>query len=187
MLTSLIFYIAFFVACFGYKQSSCKSSRQKFDFTRLLLAHSSHTQSESNTINFGGIKFSHPISTSLNQMNIIAPSPIQQVVLAPLTAGLSAIIHAETGSGKTFAYILPLLKRLLGSSSTPSESSSFTPVQGLIIVPSKELAVQVRPSLLKCIKLDLYLCLLNFILCFSIGCSGHYVPTEPKRRDRRSV
>ena len=144
---SFILYIAIFVMCFGYKQSSCKTSRRKFDFTRLVQAHVSQTQSESNVINFAGIKFSHPISTSLKQMNIIAPSPIQQVVLAPLTAGLSAIIHAETGSGKTFAYILPLLKRLLGSSSTPSESSQlslFTPVQGLIIVPSKELAVQVH-------------------------------------------
>ena len=115
------------------------TTRQKFHFA-IEMAHSPNSRSDKNLITFGGIKFSHPISTSLQQMNIVAPSPIQEVVLAPLTAGLSAIIHAETGSGKTFAYILPLLKRLLGSSSL---SESFTPVQGLIIVPSKELAVQV--------------------------------------------
>ena len=86
---------------------------------------------------FGGVKFPHPLSSSLAALGISEPSPIQKASLVALNSGLSCILHAETGSGKTLAYLLPLLKRLYG------RGTLSTPVQALIVVPTKELAVQV--------------------------------------------
>ena len=68
---------------------------------------------ENKIITFAGVKFKHPISNSLEAMGVIEPTPIQQAAIAPLTSGLTAILHAETGSGKTLAYLLPLLKRII--------------------------------------------------------------------------
>jgi superfamily II DNA/RNA helicase len=95
------------------------------------------------TILFSGVKFGAPISTSLKSLGITEPSPIQKASIAPITSGLSCILHAQTGSGKTLAYLLPLLKRL----SKSDGSVDMTPLQGLIIVPSKELAVQVAADI----------------------------------------
>lgn len=88
---------------------------------------------------FAGVKFESPISTSLRGMGIASPSPIQQASLVALTTGLSCILHAETGSGKTLTYLLPILKRIYSSSS----SNAGDGVQAMIVVPTKELAVQV--------------------------------------------
>ena len=90
------------------------------------------------SVSFGGIKIGFPISKNLQSMNITIPTPIQKAAIAPLTAGISAILHAETGSGKTLAYVLPLLKRLLSN-----EKISSVPLQAIIIVPTRELAIQV--------------------------------------------
>ena len=57
--------------------------------------------------------------------------------------GTSAILHAETGSGKTLTYLLPLLKRLHGADGT----LDMSPLQALIIVPTKELAVQIAADI----------------------------------------
>jgi superfamily II DNA/RNA helicase len=97
------------------------------------------TRSDADVVTFAGVKFGVPLSTSMRTLGITEPTPIQKTSIAPLTAGLSCILHAQTGSGKTLTYLLPLLKRLLGSDGTVD----MTPLQGLIIVPTKELAVQV--------------------------------------------
>lgn len=97
------------------------------------------SSSRSDSVVFGGVKFGHPLSTSLQRLGIRDPSPIQKASVAPLTSGLSCVLHAATGSGKTIAYLLPLLKRLTNS----KESDNVETVQALILVPSKELAAQV--------------------------------------------
>ena len=86
---------------------------------------------------FAGVRFRHPIATSLRKLNLTDPSPIQKSSLLPLVTGLSCILHAETGSGKTLCYLLPILKRLYDSDLYSSG------IRVLIIVPTKELAVQV--------------------------------------------
>jgi len=65
-----------------------------------------------NPMKFCGVSIPSPMSNSLETMNIVEPTPIQKAAIGPLTTGLSAILHAETGSGKTLTYLLPLLKRL---------------------------------------------------------------------------
>ena len=110
---------------------------------RFLEASSTKGSNSLDTVLFSGVKFGAPISTSLKSLGIIEPSPIQKASIAPITSGLSCILHAQTGSGKTLAYLLPLLKRL----SKSDGSVDMTPLQGLIIVPSKELAVQVAADI----------------------------------------
>ena len=62
------------------------------------------------------------------------PTPIQLATLAPLLAGRDVIGQARTGSGKTLAFALPLLERL---------QKVTHGVQALVLVPTRELAVQV--------------------------------------------
>jgi superfamily II DNA/RNA helicase len=86
---------------------------------------------------FAGIKMPLVIAESLQKLNIQHPTPIQTAAVAPLTSGLSCILHSETGSGKTLCYLLPILKRLA------QHVELSTSTQALIVVPTKELAIQV--------------------------------------------
>ena len=63
-----------------------------------------------------------------------APMPIQSAVIPVMLAGQDVIGQAQTGSGKTAAYALPMLQNLLPG---PNQ------IQGLVLVPTRELALQV--------------------------------------------
>eukprot|EP01035_Chromulina_nebulosa_P016849 gene16849-22334_t len=98
-------------------------------------------------ITFAGVKFHSPIANSMRKLNLINPSSIQSIAIAPVMSGLSCIIHAETGQGKTLTYLLPLLKRL----SLIDQRNNAIP-QSIIIVPTKELAIQVTSDIFSLIN-----------------------------------
>src|SRR6478672_2241761 len=72
------------------------------------------------------------------------PTPIQREAIPHLLAGRDLIGQAGTGTGKTAAFALPLIERLLDGS-----SSSRRAPRGLILVPTRELAMQVAEAIHK--------------------------------------
>jgi ATP-dependent RNA helicase DeaD len=68
------------------------------------------------------------------------PFPIQELAIGPLLLGRSVIGQAKTGSGKTAAFGLPMLQGI---------SESSWDVQGLVLAPTRELAVQITAELKK--------------------------------------
>ncbi|XP_004690508.1 PREDICTED: probable ATP-dependent RNA helicase DDX28 [Condylura cristata] len=73
---------------------------------------------------------------------VVRPTTVQSSTIPPLLRGRHILCAAETGSGKTLSYLLPLLQRLLGR---PNLDSCHIPApRGLVLVPSRELAEQVR-------------------------------------------
>lgn len=74
-----------------------------------------------------------------------APTPVQTAAIPVVRQGGDVLVTAETGSGKTTAYVLPLLECWLsGSRDRPR------PVSALILVPTRELAAQVREVVQQC-------------------------------------
>jgi ATP-dependent RNA helicase RhlE len=69
------------------------------------------------------------------------PTPVQAAAIPPILRGQDVRACAQTGSGKTAAYALPMLQRLLGGTVANDRR-----VSGLIIVPTRELAMQVGES-----------------------------------------
>lgn len=87
---------------------------------------------------------------SLKERGIATPFPIQALTIPDALAGLDVCGKAKTGSGKTLAFGLPLVENL-------SRADSHW-VRGLILVPTRELAVQVAKELrplARCRNLDL--------------------------------
>ncbi|XP_058135800.1 probable ATP-dependent RNA helicase DDX28 [Dasypus novemcinctus] len=73
---------------------------------------------------------------------VVRPTTVQLSTIPQLLRGRHILCAAETGSGKTLSYLLPLLQRLLVR---PSLDSRRVPApRGLVLVPSRELAQQVR-------------------------------------------
>ncbi|XP_072492238.1 probable ATP-dependent RNA helicase DDX28 [Notamacropus eugenii] len=72
---------------------------------------------------------------------VARPTWVQLRAVPPLLRGRHLLCAAETGSGKTLSYVLPLLQRLLGR---PRLAASCPSPRALVLVPSRELAEQVR-------------------------------------------
>jgi ATP-dependent RNA helicase RhlE len=72
-----------------------------------------------------------------------APTPIQSLAIRPALAGRDIIASAQTGTGKTAAFVLPLLQRL--SAGTASQTGHRTP-RALVLTPTRELAQQVQQA-----------------------------------------
>uniref|UniRef100_A0A8B9G9M8 RNA helicase n=1 Tax=Amazona collaria TaxID=241587 RepID=A0A8B9G9M8_9PSIT len=80
----------------------------------------------------------------LGDLSISRPTAVQRITIPALRRGKSALCAAETGSGKTLAYLLPLLDGLLSRPATPEvEVAGPTAPRGLVVLPSRELALQV--------------------------------------------
>jgi superfamily II DNA/RNA helicase len=90
---------------------------------------------------FGKLGLSQELVTALERRDIRTAFPIQAATLADCLSGRDVLGRAQTGSGKTLAFGLPMLTRLAGR-----RSASKTP-RGLVLVPTRELAVQVRDAL----------------------------------------
>ena len=73
------------------------------------------------------------------------PTPIQQQAIPVVLAGLDVMGGAQTGTGKTAGFTLPLLQRLSRHANT-SASPARHPVRALILTPTRELAMQVFAS-----------------------------------------
>ncbi len=84
---------------------------------------------------FEQMKLNKSLMKSLNENGYERPTPIQSAALKPIRSGKDVIGIAQTGTGKTFAYLLPILERLhYAQGSSP---------RALIIVPTRELVQQV--------------------------------------------
>jgi ATP-dependent RNA helicase DeaD len=77
---------------------------------------------------------------ALSALGYEEPTPIQQEAIPPLVAGRDLLGQAATGTGKTAAFALPILQLL------PAHRSDRAPI-GLVLVPTRELAVQVSEAL----------------------------------------
>jgi superfamily II DNA/RNA helicase len=89
-------------------------------------------------MNFASLGLSPALVSSLQDLGLVDPTPIQSQSIAPVLAGRDLWACAPTGSGKTAAYLLPLLQRWLDA---PRAQGGFVrTLATLIIVPTRELA-----------------------------------------------
>jgi ATP-dependent RNA helicase RhlE len=72
-------------------------------------------------------------------------TPVQSKAIPPILLGRDVMAAAQTGTGKTAGFVLPMLQRLAGYAST-SVSPARHPVRALILAPTRELAAQVEES-----------------------------------------
>ncbi|MEK6476796.1 DEAD/DEAH box helicase [Catalinimonas sp. 4WD22] len=88
---------------------------------------------------FKKFKFQAELQEGISAMGFEEPTPVQQQAIPPILSGKDVIACAQTGTGKTAAYLLPILNDLVKQ---PSEN-----ISSLIIVPTRELAMQIDQQL----------------------------------------
>lgn len=93
---------------------------------------------EQNEVKFGDLGISARILEVLKKLNLEVPTPIQRKSIPVALQGKDLIGIAQTGTGKTFAFGIPMLERI-----------AVTKGKGLILLPTRELALQVDENLRK--------------------------------------
>src|SRR5579872_2026737 len=91
------------------------------------------TTAPESTTTFDALGLSQPTLHALARAGYRSPTPIQAGAIPPAMAGSDVIGCAATGTGKTAAFVLPLVERLVGGQGT----------RGLILAPTRELALQI--------------------------------------------
>lgn len=84
---------------------------------------------------FADLNLNTSLLNALADLGLEEPTPIQEQAFAPIMSGRDVVGTAQTGTGKTFAYLLPIIRRL--------KFSNQRDPRAVIIVPTRELVLQV--------------------------------------------
>ncbi|QFI53592.1 DEAD/DEAH box helicase [Aeromonas simiae] len=90
---------------------------------------------------FADLALSPRLQQTLSGLGYEAPTPIQERAIPLILAGRDLLAGAQTGTGKTAAFVLPLIELL-----QKMPAGAPRPVRALVLVPTRELAVQVQAS-----------------------------------------
>lgn len=92
---------------------------------------------------FAALGLTEPLLRALEKERFVEPTPIQASTIPHLLGGRDLLGIAQTGTGKTAAFALPVLQHLI---SAPDRSARFA-TRALILTPTRELALQIEDSL----------------------------------------
>ena len=98
-------------------------------------------------MSFSTLKLSAPILTALADLGYEKPTAIQNKAIPHVLAGRDLIATAQTGTGKTASFVLPLLEQLNSRYKKANQKLRGKRIRALILVPTRELAVQVEASI----------------------------------------
>lgn len=90
---------------------------------------------------FSSLGLSEPILRAIEEKGYSTPSPVQVKVIPAVLSGKDVMAAAQTGTGKTASFALPLLHRLAGGSKVKANH-----IRVLVLTPTRELAVQVTEN-----------------------------------------
>ena len=91
-------------------------------------------------MNFNDLSISQDIKKSIDDMGVTKLTPVQKLTIPQSLKGLDIIGQAQTGSGKTIAFSIPILEKIFIPDKSP---------QAIILCPTRELAVQITSQITK--------------------------------------
>lgn len=97
-------------------------------------------------MSFDALGLSEALLRAVREQGYTEPTPIQRQAIPIILAGSDVLAGAQTGTGKTAGFTLPLLDRLLARPAPPAGRRGLRPVRALVLTPTRELAAQVQES-----------------------------------------
>ncbi len=92
-------------------------------------------------MNFTEFGFDPRLLEGIDAMNYTTATPVQEKVIPIILEGKDLIASAQTGTGKTAAFLLPIINKLITSEASEDQ------INALVIVPTRELAIQIAQNL----------------------------------------
>ena len=92
-------------------------------------------------MNFSEFGLDDRLMEGIDAMGYTTATPVQEMVMQPILDGKDLIVSAQTGTGKTAAFLLPLMNKLI----TIPHDAHY--INAMVIVPTRELAVQIAQAM----------------------------------------
>ena len=96
-------------------------------------------------MNFNDLGLAEPLLRAVHEQGYDIPTPIQAQAIPQVLKGGDLLAGAQTGTGKTAGFTLPMLQRLSGTKPV-RDARGRIPIRALILTPTRELAAQVEES-----------------------------------------
>jgi ATP-dependent RNA helicase RhlE len=97
-------------------------------------------------MSFSALGLTDEIVRAVTEHGYTTPTPIQAQAIPAVLAGGDLLAGAQTGTGKTAGFTLPILQRLSTAAGAPKTTGASRPLRALILTPTRELAAQVEES-----------------------------------------
>src|SRR5215470_19130502 len=91
---------------------------------------------------FSELSLSPRLKTNLARHGFTVPTPIQSMAIEPALAGQNLVATAQTGTGKTLAFVLPVIQAL-------AANRAHGGIRAVILSPTRELALQINETFVK--------------------------------------
>ena len=101
-----------------------------------MSSETTETESPAPTPTFDSLPLSAELRRAIDELGYTHPTPVQRAVFEPAVRGADLVVQAQTGTGKTAAFAMPLVDSLV--------KRSVNAVQALVLCPTRELALQVN-------------------------------------------
>src|SRR6266849_4824220 len=90
---------------------------------------------------FSELPLSAPLKNNLRKHGFTEPTPVQAKAIEPALAGRDLVVTAQTGTGKTLAFVLPIIDRIAHLN---SQQQSRAGIRAVILSPTRELTLQIE-------------------------------------------
>ena len=97
-------------------------------------------------MSFSSLGLSEAIVRAVAERGYTEPTPIQAQAIPAVLSGGDLLAGAQTGTGKTAGFVLPILQRLSTTQAARPAAAGRRPIRTLILAPTRELAAQVEES-----------------------------------------
>jgi ATP-dependent RNA helicase RhlE len=97
-------------------------------------------------LSFSALGLAPELLRAVEAQGYTDPTPVQREAIPLVLAGRDLLAGAQTGTGKTAAFVLPILQRLNATRAQTSNGNGRSRIRALILVPTRELAIQVEES-----------------------------------------
>src|SRR5579862_5414875 len=91
---------------------------------------------------FSDLTLSPILKTNLTRHGFKVPTPVQAMAIEPALAGRDLVATAQTGTGKTLAFVLPILQTI---SQLPKQPAA-TGIRAIVLSPTRELTMQINET-----------------------------------------
>jgi ATP-dependent RNA helicase RhlE len=98
---------------------------------------------------FSELSLSPSIHQNLINNRFVEPTPVQAQAIPSALTGADVVATAQTGTGKTLAFLLPIMESLLKAPEINGNRSVRNPVRALVLSPTRELAIQIADTFAK--------------------------------------
>ncbi|TAF06852.1 MAG: DEAD/DEAH box helicase [Nostocales cyanobacterium] len=97
-------------------------------------------------MSFSNLGLSNEIIRAVTELGYTKPTPIQTQAIPAVLSGGDLMAGAQTGTGKTASFTLPLLHQLSSNNNVKSNPTGWMPIRALILTPTRELAAQIQEN-----------------------------------------